>query len=351
MSTQVSARKQLEFLRQLQRIFNEGEFVATYKFALLHSIADVCVESDVLPDNSLHIPLRRIAEKFLELYWHHAEPYREAAVGDGVLLQNIKGQAQIISRLEGIRASFPTISQFRRSRRWSAAVRFAEGQIERMPLWRLQTLGGVTVEFLYANRLVDEGIVLRPGVAAALRNFYPIVLHLVRGHWISHIRRIPANYNLVGEHADLEYFLFGAARSSLEGARPLLAELQRGECFYCRKPVKGDWQVDHFIPWARYPRDLGHNFVLAHAACNQHKSDTLAAGMHLERWLDRNLEYGDLIVSELGQVFLCDSETSRRVARWSYELDLSSSARLWIAGRQYESFDRRLLALFRAGAD
>ena len=39
-----SADEQLKFLRNVQRVFAEGEFVATYKFALLHSIADPCVE-------------------------------------------------------------------------------------------------------------------------------------------------------------------------------------------------------------------------------------------------------------------------------------------------------------------
>ncbi len=341
-----SAGEQLELLRQLQRIFNEGEFVATYKFALLHAIADICVESYALPDGTLHIPLRRLGEKFLELYWHHAEPYGESEVGDGVLRQNTKGQAQIISRLENVRASFPTISRFRQSSQWMPAVTFAASQIEKMPLWRLQTLGGVSVEFLYANHLVDDGIVLKPGVAAGLRAFYPMVLHLVRGHWVSHIRRMPANNYLVGEHADLEYFLFGAKRSSLEKAKPLLDQLQQGTCFYCHKPVKGDWQVDHFIPWTRYPRDLGHNFVMAHATCNQRKSDTLAAGMHVERWLERNVQHGEVISGELSQLFLCDAETSRRVARWSYELDLSSSARLWVGGRQYEAISKELLALF-----
>jgi hypothetical protein len=35
--------------------------------------------------------------------------------------------------------------------------------------------------------------------------------------------------------------------------------------------------VDHFIPWSRYPADLGHNFVLAHDRCINAKSDYLAA--------------------------------------------------------------------------
>lgn len=346
MTFQPSTEYQLDFLKRLQRIFNEGEFVATYKFALLHALADICVEHDAAADGSLHVPLRCIGEKFLELYWHHAEPYRETGTGSGVLKQNTKGQAQIVSRLEDARASFPTISRFRRSEDWKPAVTFATAQIKDMPLWRLQTLGGVKGDFLYVNEIVDHGIILKPGVAASLRAFYPLVLHLVRGHWISHIRRIPANSYLVGDHADLEYFLFGTQRGALEKARPVLDDLQAGCCFYCRKPMRGDWQVDHFIPWARYPRDLGHNFVLAHASCNQQKSDTLAGRVHVENWLARNAEAAPRLTAELGESFLCDEATSRRIARWSYELDASAAAQLWLRSRHYETCNHHILSLF-----
>jgi hypothetical protein len=39
----LSADEQLAFLRQLQRLLDEGSFVASYKYALLHAIADLCV--------------------------------------------------------------------------------------------------------------------------------------------------------------------------------------------------------------------------------------------------------------------------------------------------------------------
>ena len=35
----------------------------------------------------------------------------------------------------------------------------------------------------------------------------------------------------------------------------------------------GTAHIDHFIPWPRYPIDLGHNFVLAHAGCSSAKAD------------------------------------------------------------------------------
>ncbi len=39
-----SPEAQLAFLAKLQRLFAEGEFTATYKFALLIALADLAVE-------------------------------------------------------------------------------------------------------------------------------------------------------------------------------------------------------------------------------------------------------------------------------------------------------------------
>ena len=332
---------QLGFLKQLQRIFNEGEFVATYKFALLHAIADICVERADDATGQIHIPLRDLGEKFLELYWNHAGRYKPGAV----IRQNTMGQAAIVSRLEVARDAYKSLATFQASKDWRPSVTFAATQIEKMPLWRLQTLGGKEHEFLYSNRLESDGIKLRPGVSYCLRSFYPLVLHLVRGHWISHIRRIPANNDIVGKHGDLEDFLFGSPRKALEAAKPVLVEVQAGKCFYCNKPMHEDWHVDHFVPWSRYPRDLGHNFVLSHDKCNLAKRDTLAARMHVEHWLERNDTRGAEIATGLEKAFMCDVETSRRVTKWSYELEAQTDARLWLKGRDYEPFDKQILAL------
>jgi 5-methylcytosine-specific restriction endonuclease McrA len=78
-----------------------------------------------------------------------------------------------------------------------------------------------------------------------------------------------------------------------------LADLQRGLCFYCRKRVDSG-EIDHFVPWSRYPRDLAHNLVLAHKQCNRKKSDLLAAEAHLESWVERN-ENHDSIIGDAGR--------------------------------------------------
>ncbi len=88
----------------------------------------------------------------------------------------------------------------------------------------------------------------------------------------------------------------------LDSYRPILLDVQAGRCFYCRQDLKRSVEVDHFIPWSRYPTDLGHNFVLVHPACNNAKSDYIAAEDHLAAWATRNREHADELDARLTEV-------------------------------------------------
>jgi len=93
--------------------------------------------------------------------------------------------------------------------------------------------------------------------------------------------------------------------------------------------------VDHFIPWSRYPLDLGHNFVLSHAGCNGRKSDYLAANQHLERWATRNVEQERELESAFDSEGLPhDVVASRHIAKWAYEQAEMAGALVWVRGRQ-----------------
>jgi hypothetical protein len=76
-----SAEAQLAFLAKLQRLFAEGDFTATYKFALLISLADLAVEVGADDGSELPLSNRQIAERFVQLYWRHAIPYGMAGPG------------------------------------------------------------------------------------------------------------------------------------------------------------------------------------------------------------------------------------------------------------------------------
>src|ERR1035438_8085058 len=85
----------------------------------------------------------------------------------------------------------------------------------------------------------------------------------------------------MGETTDLNEFLFGSERNNLAVVRPVLLDLPRGRCFYCNVGIPGATaHVDPFVAWARYPVDLGHNFVLADERCNNKKRERLPACEH-----------------------------------------------------------------------
>lgn len=323
---------QLDFLRKLQRLFNEGQFTATYKFALLNALADLAVEGEEDVDGAMTLSLDRVAEKFIELYWRHSLPYPVAdAPGDSLLLQNCGGQAAVLTHLYNVRRqhNVHTLAGLRAHRDWKAIVRRTRQTLLDMPLWKLQVISGQHENFLYPKTDSTLEIRLNPGIPHCLRLFHPLVIQLTRHHWLEHIRSLPANKAMIGSSSDLEMFLFGEQRAALFPASRFLHDLQKAKCFYCGRRIQEGAQVDHFIPWSRYPRDLAFNFVLAHGQCNQDKRDTLASLPHVERWLERNDHHRRELVGHLATYFTCDSQLTYRVASWAYALDQAANARLW----------------------
>jgi hypothetical protein len=323
------AAGQLEFLNNLQRILNEGSFVASYKYALIRVLADLSVEHSPASDGTLTVPLRSLAERFIEVYWRQVAPFR----GNQTLVQNSGRQAALITVIAALRERTGKLSEARRLPEWTALVRKTERLLNEMPLWRLQRVGDELLDCFYANELVDGAITLKPGVAACLALQFPVVQALVQLSWLRFVQRLPGNQALIGKGGDLAGFLFGADRSFLGKLSEGLLGLQEGRCFYCRSALRGGPHIDHFIPWVRYPRDLGHNFVAAHDKCNGDKADRLAAVPHLERWLERNAAKK----AALNEIFstarvLHDANTTIQVAAWSYESVDRAGGLVWEAG-------------------
>jgi 5-methylcytosine-specific restriction endonuclease McrA len=318
---------QLEFLGKLQRILNEGVFTASYKYALILAIAELSVEKTGREYSSLHLPLDEIADRFIGFYWRQAAPF-----AGGAFLHHARGREAIaVTRIRAFQEQAPTLSRARNHRQWKALVRSISRLLVEMPLWKLQRVGADKLDFLYAEAIVDSGIVLRPGVAECFRQQFTVVQALVQMAWLSFVQQLPANRPVLGTTGDLADFLFGSERGGLSAIVGGLRDLQHGECFYCRGRLHETVEVDHFIPWSRYPRDLGHNFVLAHGACNHDKRDMLAAPAHLTRWVERNDNYNAALQQIFDEArFLYDMDASLTVAEWSYETAERAGALVWV---------------------
>lgn len=125
--------------------------------------------------------------------------------------------------------------------------------------------------------------------------------------------------------------------------------IQGCRCFYCDArlgdPARG--QVDHFVPWSRYPDDSLDNLVVADVACNGFKSSSLAAADHVARWARRFVagspEHQQL--GELARLTAWEREPhkSASVARGIY-LRLPADARLWLRRREFVDPDGARLA-------
>jgi 5-methylcytosine-specific restriction endonuclease McrA len=329
MQAQPSPEQQITFLNKLQRLLTEADFSSTYKYALLLALAELAVELGDDSGGALELPIKAVAEKFALYYWPQAAPFSSGTVNAqaGILAQNRGKQTAIVRELIALRSVAHTWFAARRHPQWPATLSVIAGHVKNMPLKYLQNVGRETIVFLYEPEARKGVVRLLPGVTYHLRYFQGFVQQLVRAGWLGHVRANQLNIPLLGNDTDLESFMFGTGRSSLHGLVAPLARIQERRCFFCQEQLGTAAEVDHFIPWTRYPRDTGLNFVLAHNSCNNDKRDLLAGPSHVERWLERNARFADALAGDMLAVgFSTDQKLTTSVARWAYSQSVELGA-------------------------
>jgi 5-methylcytosine-specific restriction endonuclease McrA len=281
----------------------------------------------------LDLATKEIASKFVELYWQQCRPYHVGDTAAGPILQQNTGrQASIIAQIvESQQECGASLFRLRKVAldRWSDLVTAVDRVVREMPLWKLQTVGEERLDFLYENLDRGNRITLKSGVAYCLRVFYELLRDLIQGAWVRFVQKL--NAPRLNNLPDLGSFLFGQERASLDVYRPILMDVQHGACMYCQKKLPKEAQVDHFIPWSRYPADLGHNFVLAHNKCNNAKSDYLAAETHLDNWAKRNRVHQEELRARLHDAALpCDPTAAIQVVKWAYQQTATANGQVWV---------------------
>ena len=359
--TGTDQRGTIGFAEKVLELLDEGRYTATYKYAVLLALIDVCLErthaSGAPPDM---VTTRQLAEKIVEIYWPHTVPFAGQAAPT-VLRQNTVGQAEIVSaimRFRGRHAPDPSVprwqSRVAAPEAYERLVRRIEWKLIEMPLPRLQIMGQSERKFIYEigwdqqveRREVarylggeastfDNRVLLKPGVGEYLLQLSGLLRPLIQRRWAAMIGQL----NRL-EESQLEVFLFGADRTPTGRIRAGLWEIQERRCFYCdtrvQEPAQG--HVDHFVPWSRYPDDSLDNLVVADQRCNSFKSSSLAAAEHLARWAKRvaegSTEYAQL--ADLAEQAGWDRHAVRSlsVARAIY-LRLPDDSRLWLRGKEF----------------
>jgi hypothetical protein len=327
--------RQVQFLFNIQRLLSDGSFVATYKHALLLSLADLAVERGDDTTDELALDTWDLAEKFVTLYWRQVLPWVGAgSTASGRLHQATGSGAAIVNRVAAAHVRFQgSLARLRRDRSaWDRLLKAVARTVQVMPLWKLQTVGRDRLDFLYPNVGKGSRLRLRGDAVYCLRRFRDLIGDMCETAWARFVRALPRNHGLLGSGPDLREFLFGSDRATVGVVRTLLREVEGKRCFYCGEAIRAEPVVDHFVPWARYPLDLGHNLVLADARCNGEKNDRLAAFEHLQRWCARNAR-GHWTEALEERMLPQDSGLTRRVAAWAYGLAETAGATVWQRGR------------------
>lgn len=338
-------RGAIAFAEKLLSVLDEGRKTATYKYAVLIGLMDLCLErSSITGSAPSSVPTSALAEKVIELYWTHLRHFDGPT--PSVLMQNSRGQAEILQAIDRFVARLPAgpgVTLFRAKREapdlYRTLVRKVEWKLAEMPLPKLQRVGVLETEFLY--RIVwDDSVKQRdffaPGFDRTIRFVGGAADHLLRlsallrpviqREWV----RLVANFNRgVAPEVQLEEFLFGVERVPTAQVRTDLAELQNTRCFYCDGPLRSGFDVDHFVPWSRHPDSGLDNLVAADKGCNNAKRDHLAAADHVARWLDRSARY-KTDLEEIAQRRGWERERERSIASArSIYLRLPVDAVLW----------------------
>src|SRR5262249_23071457 len=141
--------------------------------------------------------------------------------------------------------------------------------------------------------------------------------------------------NALANTAELSEFLFGSERSRLALLRRPLIDLQGGRCFYCGDYIRTPGHVDHFVPWSRYPIDLGHNLVVTHDSCNNAKGSMLAAEEHLAQWIERNRSHSAVIQSRCDAANITtDANAALQITRWAYRQAFAAGSMSWVRAKE-----------------
>lgn len=240
-------------------LLDQGRFTATYKYAVLLGLMDLCLEGTSNTGRPPEmVTTWQLAAKLIELYWPHTVPY-EPSSNVHVLRQNAghaKSQAEIVASIARFRdqsasGAWAPLTRVKLEHRqaFNRLVEKVEWKLIEMPLPKLQRVGGCESRFLYEiawaddvryqkvrqyqrdrNGNFDNRILFKSGISESLVRLNGLLRPLIHKQWTLKVAQI----NGLPE-ARLESFLFGSTRTATESVRGPLQESQNDRCFYCEE--------------------------------------------------------------------------------------------------------------------
>jgi len=304
----------LTLLESLQSLLRESRYTTTYKFALLHALCDLSLE---LPAKETRLPLNRVAERVIELYWQQVVPFAPFNSRSTLSLRmSTGGPAAAVALVDRLhRQHSGRLTHVRQSGLMNRYSKEMLKLLKQDVLRRLQPVDAPPL--LYRLPIVGDSLELLPGVAEMFRRFNWLIIDMIQVRWTAWIER--QNPAVSGSDA-LRQHLFVPDREALRTVVPALLDLQSGRCFYTSASLtRSTADVDHFLPWSITHNNSVGNLVLASKDANRKKADQLASAAKCRIWQARNEEHAGAL-QDIAQTtgLPWQPEALYQLAEWLY---------------------------------
>lgn len=334
----------LDPIQGVLEVLDRASMTGTNKLGLLLTLLDL---APTLDGETTSIARHEVVERYLEIHWEHARPYRGIRLrqssarkqrddgtiaDDTTVMQEIYGLRELLKDCRRGDLRDKPLGVVKRSAegtkwhsKWEEALETAFAKVRasllKNPVRLLQELPGSPEPFLYNLSSDRSGLTLLPGVVQSLTKFGGVLRPLVEFRFAQAVMRINRE-TLQLPVDDVYSHLFGRDRvMPPPKMREHLVDIQNGRCIYTGDQLRDVGKsLDHVVPWSRARLSQIENFVMTSSSVNSKKSDSLLAPAAIEKWvrhIDRSS--GELKVCARDHGWVADLDSVRRVAFHIYK--------------------------------
>jgi SAM-dependent methyltransferase len=306
---------------QIEGVLNHDKKSATYKFALFRALAEIATQSPNsvrwLDNGQVGLPVRHVAEKWLQYYWPLIESH--------TFIPQLNGELPDKGRPIKFRKSLQVLVQ-----RYTKAGGYSGFRLER----NKGLLSSETQKIVRAVMAdIDDAIIKGPVVFAggALitgrvfgydakarailipNDLWMELSHL--GYWVSQavILQWAEKTAKLGEALEVatvvNLLLDKEDERSTLDARKVFSSLDRLECVWTGASLKDNFDVDHVIPFDLWHNNDVWNLLPASKPANSKKSNKLPSTEILRSRKDCVIGYWELLRDRNSQHFDKEAET------------------------------------------
>ena len=306
---------------QIEGVLNHDKKSATYKFALLRALSEIATQSPHhihwLPGDRSGLPVKYVAEKWLQYYWPLIE--------SGIFIPQLNGEKLGSGKPIKFRKRLhELVCHYAKSGGYSAfRIERNKGILTSDNLTLLRALmtdiehAIVNGPVKFSGGALEAGAIFDYDVKTKQilipNDLWIELSHL--GYWVSHavILQWAEKTSNLGSNIDtatvVNLLLSKEDQRSTIEARKIFASLDNLECVWTGTTLREQFDIDHVIPFDLWHNNDTWNLLPCSKTANNKKSNKLPSGRILQSRKDCLISYWEILRSKNQQRFDREAET------------------------------------------